>query len=116
VSGENEPLTNSLTTHHSPLATTPSECVTEDQGDAFVCAQVGEPVPGEHALATDDEVLAKGLDGIEKGVGLGRQIAFEDGLAFGAEDVHEHGSGRPIDAAIELVRFVVVRHRSLLVR
>jgi hypothetical protein len=73
-----------------------------------------EPVPREHALATDDQVLAKGLDGIEEGVGLGGQIAFEDGLAFGGEDVHEHGSGVQIHAGVELVWLIVVRHVGLL--
>jgi hypothetical protein len=30
-------------------------------------AEVGEPVPGEHALDSDDEPLAVRLDGIEEG-------------------------------------------------
>ena len=30
--------------------------VAEDEGDALVFAEVGEPVPGEHALAADDQV------------------------------------------------------------
>ena len=77
--------------------------VAEHEGNAFVFAEIGEPVPREHALAADDEVFAKGFDGVEEGVGLGGQIAFEDGFAFGAEDVHEHGSGMQIDAGIELV-------------
>jgi len=89
--------------------------VAENEGDAFVFAEVGEPVPGEHALTADDEVFAKGFDGVEEGVGLGGQIAFEDGFAFGAEDVHEHGSGVQIDAGVELVWRVVIRHVGLLV-
>ena len=50
---------------------------------------------GSHngTLEADDEVLAKRSDGVEEGVRLGGQIAFEDGLALGAQDVHEHGSG-----------------------
>ena len=63
----------------------------------------------------DDEVFAKGLDGVEKSIGLGRQIAFEDGLALGGEDVHEHGSGVQINAGVELVWLVIVRHVGLLV-
>jgi len=86
--------------------------VPEDEGDALNFAEVGEPVPGEHALAADDEVFAEGLDGVEEGVGLGGQIAFEDGLALVREDVHEHGSGMQIDAGVELVWLVVVRHGS----
>ena len=54
-------------------------------------------------LANDGEIIAEGLVGVEKAVRLGGQIAFEDGLTFGAQDVHEHGPGVPIDAGIELV-------------
>ena len=64
--------------------------------------------PGGHPSG-----LAEGLDGVEKGVGLGGQIAFEDGLAFGAEDAHEHGPGMQIDAGIELVWLVKIRHVGL---
>jgi len=35
-------------------------------GDALALAEVGQPVPGEHALAADDEPFAIGLDGIEE--------------------------------------------------
>ncbi len=66
-------------------------------------AQVGEPVPGEHALDADDEAVAEGLDGVEEGVGRGGQVLLEDGLARVVEDVDEHGSGVQIDAAVELV-------------
>ena len=89
--------------------------VTEDEGDALVLAEVGEPVPGEHALAADDEVFAEGLDRVEEGIRLGGEIAFEDGFAFGGENVHEHGPGVQINAGIELVWLVVVWHGWLLV-
>ena len=45
------------------------EGVAQDEGDAVVLAQVGEPVPGEHALAPDDETVAVRLDGAEEGGG-----------------------------------------------
>ena len=41
-------------------------------------------------IAADDNALAKRLDGVEKGVRPGREIAFENGLAFLIEDVGEH--------------------------
>jgi len=46
--------------------------VAQHEGDALVFAQIGEPVPGEHALAANDEVFAERLDGAEEGLGLGR--------------------------------------------
>ncbi len=62
--------------------------VAEDEGDALVLAEVGEPVPGEHALAADDEAVAEGRDGVEEGVGLGGQIAVSKTVvAVVVEDV-----------------------------
>ena len=66
----------------------------------LVLAQVGEPVPGEHALAADDEAVAEGLDGIEEGVGRGGQVLLEDGRALVVEDVGEQAPGVQIDAAV----------------
>ena len=34
------------------------EGVSEDEGDALACAEVREPVPGEHAPDRNDEVVA----------------------------------------------------------
>lgn len=72
----------------------------EHEGQRVVCADVGEPVPGEHALATDDDAGAKGSDGVEEGRGARRQIALEDGLALLIEDVAVHGPCMEIDAAV----------------
>ena len=55
--------------------------VAEREGDRLVFAQIGEPVPGEHALAADDEPVAEGFDRVEEGFGTGGQILLEDGLA-----------------------------------
>ena len=70
-------------------------------------AQDGEPVPGEHALAPDDEVLAVRLDGPEEGGGVGGQVLLEDGPALVVEDVGEQAPGVEIDAAVESVGLVV---------
>jgi hypothetical protein len=81
--------------------------VAQSEGDALVGAQIGEPVPGEHALATDDEVLAIGLDGAEELGGAGGQVLREDGLTLVVENVHEHGPGVEIDPTVESVLAVV---------
>jgi hypothetical protein len=48
---------------------THGESVSENEGDALVLAEIGEPVPGEETLAADDQVVAVGRDGGEKGLG-----------------------------------------------
>ena len=39
------------------------ESVSEDKGDVFTGAKIGEPVPGEETFNADDDVAAKWLDG-----------------------------------------------------
>ena len=82
----------------------------QDEGDGLVLAQVGEPVPGEHALAADDQAVAEGRDGVEKGLGLGGKIRLEDGLAGVVENVDVHASGVQIDAGVKSVLTGVAAH------
>ncbi len=86
------------------------EGVAEREGDLVVLAEIGEPIPREHALATDDQARAIGCDGVAKSVGVGGQIGFEDGRALRIEDVREHASCMEIDAGVECVRMVVEAH------
>jgi len=84
--------------------------VAEDKGDLMVFAQVGEPVPREHALDSDDQAVAEGVHGIEKGLRLGGQVLLEDGLALLVEDVGEQASGVQIDAGVKSVLTGVTAH------
>jgi hypothetical protein len=63
----------------------------EDEGDLLLAAVVSEPVPAVHALAGDEEPVAEGGDGAEKGFGRGRQVACEDDPAVLVEDDEEQG-------------------------
>ena len=40
--------------------------VTDDERDLLLGAEVGDPVPGEHALGGEDDVFAKGSEGAEE--------------------------------------------------
>jgi hypothetical protein len=84
--------------------------VAEGEGDFVVFAKVGGPIPGEHALATDNKARAIRRDGVAKGVRTGGQIGFADGLAIVIEDVGEHASCVEIDAGVECVRLFVEAH------
>ena len=90
------------------------ERMSEREGDRFVFTQIGEPIPGEHAFAADDQALAKRRHGVEEHLGVGGQIAGEDGGAAVVEDVGEHAPGVQIDAAVECVGLVVKTHDDLL--
>ena len=74
--------------------------VAEDEGDGFTFAQVGQPVPGKHALTADDDPLSVRFDGIEESARGGGQVLGQSCLAGVVEDVDEEASGVEIDAAV----------------
>jgi putative addiction module component (TIGR02574 family) len=64
--------------------------VPQHKGDAVLGAEVGEPVPGEHALRAHDEIVAKGGHGLEERVRCGLQVAMHQHLAGPVEDADVH--------------------------
>src|SRR5262249_15866504 len=87
-----------------------------DEGDLLVVAEVGEPVPGEHALAGDDQPVTERLYGLEEGVGRGGQGDGEGGLAGRVEGGQGEGSGGQSIAAVGSVVLVVESHHGLRVK
>jgi hypothetical protein len=84
--------------------------VARREGDLLLGAEVCEPVPGEHALGGDDEVVAEGGEGLEEGLGTGGDALVEDDSAGLVEDAEVHGPGVEVDAAVESVLLVVQAH------
>ncbi len=88
-----------------------AERVAESERDSFRLAKVGEPVPGEEALAADDEVAAaKWRQGVEQGIRSAGQIPVQDGLAGAIEHAQVHRPGVQIDATTELMATGVNSH------
>ncbi len=55
--------------------------------NALALAEIGEPVPGEETLAADDEIRgAERRQGVEQGLGSGREIAVQKCLPRAVED------------------------------
>jgi hypothetical protein len=79
----------------------------EDERDAFVRTQVGQPVPGEHAFDRDDETLSIGRNDVQKGLWVRLHITMHENLAALIEDADVHGTGMQVDAAVKLVLGVV---------
>ena len=50
------------------------EGMTEDERDPFIGAEVGEPVPGEHAFDRDDDPVPIRSNGFEKGLRGGLHV------------------------------------------
>jgi hypothetical protein len=57
------------------------ECVAEDEQDALGRADGGQPVPGEHTLGYDDEVLSVRRDDLEERLGRRWHVAMHEYLA-----------------------------------
>jgi hypothetical protein len=87
--------------------------VAQDEGDGVFGAAVGQPVPAEHALDTDDEIVAERREGVEQGVEVAGEVFVEDDLAVVIEDADVHGSGVQVDAGVESVLLVVEAHGVL---
>jgi hypothetical protein len=89
------------------------ESVTEDKSDAFPCAEVGEPVPGEDAFDRDHEALAKRRDVLQEDFGNRRQVTMKQSFPFLVEDAGVHVPRVKVDAAVVLVGYVVESHQAL---
>jgi len=62
------------------------EGVAEDEGDPFRGAEVSEPVPGENALHSHDNVVSVRSEKIEEDLGIGLDVSLEEDFAGLVED------------------------------
>src|SRR5262249_26369174 len=72
-------------------------------GELLLGAEVGEPVPGVHALDADHDVGPEGGDGFEESLGPSGDVLVQDDGAGRVEDAQVHGPGVQVDAAVESV-------------
>ena len=88
-----------------------SQRVSESEWEALALAEIGEPVPGEEALAADDEILgAKGRQGAQQSLRSGWKIAVQERLSSAVEDAQIHGPRVEIGAAAQVVSPGVQSH------
>jgi hypothetical protein len=87
--------------------------VSEHEGDILFDAEIGDPVPGEHALGADDEVVAIGLDGPQQRFRPAGEALVEDGLTGLVDDAQVHRPGVQVDATVEWVLSLVESHHGL---
>ena len=86
------------------------EGMTEDERDVFLGAQVGKPVPGEHAFDRHDNIGPVRGNGSEKGFRVRLHMAGYPDLAPLVEDADVHHAGMQVDAAVKWVLRVVKSH------
>ena len=66
------------------------EGMAQNKGDVFLGAQIRDPVPGEHAFYSNDDIFPERLYDIEQGFPVGFYIAVKHDLSPGIQDAHIH--------------------------
>src|SRR4029450_13195591 len=79
------------------------EGVPQDKGDFLFSAEIGEPIPGEHAFDRDDQTLTVGSNSREEWFRSGFHITVQQGLTIVAQDADVHGTRMQVDTAVKLV-------------
>jgi hypothetical protein len=69
------------------------EGMPQDERDVFLSAEIGEPIPDEHAFDGDYEIVPEGFDGSQKGFRRGFEVSVEHCFALLIQDAEVHGSG-----------------------
>jgi len=82
----------------------------QDEGNLFLNTEISDPVPGEHALHGDNDVLPERADGFEKALTIGINISMQPDFSGIIEDAEVHFSGMQVDSAIKFVLFGVKSH------
>jgi hypothetical protein len=86
------------------------EGMAEDEGDVVLGTEVGEPVPVEDALRRYDQLLPKGLDGLEEAGAVAREVLVEQDVALGVQNAQKKGAGVKVDPAVVLMLAGIESH------
>jgi hypothetical protein len=77
--------------------------VSHQERDAFLLAEIGDPVSGKHALDAQDESVAQGRQGREKRVRPVGQVAVEEDRTDLVEEADVNPPGVQINPGIKSV-------------
>jgi hypothetical protein len=82
----------------------------KNKRNVLLHTEISYPVPGEHALYSNHDVLSEGSDDAEKGLLIRFDILVNPYFACGVEDADKHFFGMKVDSAIVFVLFGVKSH------
>jgi len=63
----------------------------QNEGNALVRAEVGEPIPGKDTFNGDDEAITIGGNGFEEGIRGGFHVAVQHDFAIVTQDANVRG-------------------------
>ena len=75
------------------------EGVAEDEGDALIGAEIGQPVPAEDALGPDDQVVTKRGDGLEEEMRVTAEPLMQADHSLFIENAEVEIAAMEVDAA-----------------
>ena len=88
------------------------EGMAEDEGNTLIGAEIGQPVPAEDALGSDDQVVTVGSDSLEEEIWVAPELLVEADLALLVEDAEIEIATMEVDAAGVLVLDRIEAHGS----
>src|SRR5439155_3496888 len=87
------------------------ERVSQDEGQAGGLAGIGQPVPAEHAFATDGQAVPVRLDQLEEELEVVvSDVGVDQFFALPVHDADVHLTGVQIDSAVVFGRGGVIFH------
>ena len=86
------------------------EGVTEDERDAFLFAQIGQPVPGEGAFNSDNKIFPVLFDSSQEYLPVSLYVPMQQHRALVVYDAEIHGFCVQVDSTIIFVLFRVEFH------
>jgi len=88
------------------------EGMAENEGDVLLDTEIRDPVPGEHALHSNHDVLTERSNDAEKSFLICVDVLVNPDIASRIEDTDKHSLSVQIDSTIKLVLFGVEIHMA----
>jgi hypothetical protein len=77
--------------------------MSQDEGNALLSTEIGEPIPGEDTFNGHHEPLPIGGDSPEEGFRSRFHMAVQHDFPIVAQDADVHGTGMQVDSAVKRV-------------
>jgi len=88
----------------------------KNKRDILFATKISQPVPGEDALDSNDDVFAVWRNSFEEDIGISLDVSVQKNFTLLIEDTKIHRFGMQIDATVKFVLLGVKSHKGLLVR
>jgi hypothetical protein len=85
----------------------PVERMAEHTSDPFLGAEVRQPIPGEHTLNGNGEIVPLGRNDLEQRLRAGVEMAVDHDFTIAVHDADIHRSRMQVDAAVMVMLFGV---------